>query len=412
MLAAHGMRTLTVSLVGLLACASAAACSGSSSSNGAHGGTDASSSGGDDGGGGSGAYDGPVADSACPTLPSQGQWQNISPPGSSYTTTYTGINAVVTRPDDPAVVYTGADSNGIFKSVDCGATWALVSTGANADAMRSGRPWSMVIDPVTPDVMYVVQGYGASGLWKSTNAGVDWQQVLTADITAAFYSGGQITSISLDPDDHTHLVVESHGNCASGSACAAESIDAGQSWTLVDMSPVGAWAESSAVAIVNRKTWLFCGLFSGLFRTDDEGATWNPVQVSGALPSCNYYEPHLWKSPEGRWYVPAIAYAGPGLLRSAPGDPTAWSVVDGSPQADVLVATGSNLVLAKSSDSTYWIASQGDPTTWTTFAGPQAGAPAGAGNLGGGAEFMAYDPVHHALYVSTFSTGLWQTVVE
>jgi hypothetical protein len=288
----------------------------------------------------------------------------------------------------------------------------VVNTGANGAQMSSGRPWSMVVDPVTPDVMYVVQGYGASGLWKSTNAGVDWQQILTPDITAAFYSGGQITSISLDPTDHTHIVVESHGNCASGNACAAESTDSGATWKLVDLSAVGAWAEDSAVAIVNRQTWLYCGLFSGLFQNNDEGSSWNPVQISGALPSCNYYEPQLWKGSDGRWYVPAIAYAGPGLLQSGPDGPTSWGVVASSPQANVLVATKSNLVLAKSSDSTYWIASQKDPSTWKPFTGPPAGAPSGAGNIGGGAYFMEYDPIHQVLYVSTFSTGLWQTVVE
>ena len=54
-----------------------------------------------------------------------------------------------------------------------------MSTGKNGAAMSSGRPWSLVIDPVVPDVMYVVQGYGAGGVWKSTNAAVDWEQVLT-----------------------------------------------------------------------------------------------------------------------------------------------------------------------------------------------------------------------------------------
>jgi hypothetical protein len=358
-----------------------------------------------------GAYDGPVADAACPMLPSFGQWQNISPPNSNYTATYTGINAVVTRPDNPAVVYAGADSNGIFKSTDCGATWALVNTGANAAAMSSGRPWSMIIDPVTPDVMYVVQGYGASGLWKSTNAGVDWQQILTPAVTGAFYSGGQITGISMDPTDHTHLVVESHGNCASGNACAAESTDSGATWAVIDLTAVGPWAENSTIAIVNRTTWLYCGLFSGLFRTADEGATWQTMQVMGALPSCNYYESYVWQATDGRYYVPAIAYAGPGLLQSPPGDTSSFALVANSPQIDLLVPTENDLVAAKN-DGTYWMASQADPTTWQSMAGPPAGMPAIASDLGGSAEFMSYDHAHHVLYVSTFSTGLWQTVME
>ena len=357
-----------------------------------------------------GAYDGPVADAACPGLPGAGTWQNISPPGSHYATTYTGVNAVVVRPDDPAIVYTGVDSNGIFKSTDCGATWALVNTGTNVAAMSSGRPWSMAIDPVTPDVMYAVEGYGTSGLWKSSNAGVDWEQILTPNITSAFYSAGQITGFSMDPGDHTHLVIESHGNCASGSTCAAESSDSGGTWTLIDMSAVGGWAEDSTVAIVNRTTWLYCGLFSGLFRTADEGVSWQAVDAGGALPSCNYYEPYVWQAASGSYYVPAIAYAGAGLLQSPPDDTSSWTIVANSPQGEVLTPTGTSLVLAKT-DGTYWIASQSDPTTWKTWVGPPVGMPSGA-NLGAAAYFMAYDRVHHALYVSTFSTGLWETVME
>ncbi|HTB73574.1 MAG TPA: hypothetical protein VK762_10040 [Polyangiaceae bacterium] len=422
------MQTKTLSLVALLAslAASTSGCSASASVDGgrdaddatatripddASSSIDAGESAPIDGGPATvGTYDGPVADAACPKLPAAGQWQNISPPGSNYTQTYTGINAVVVRPDDPAVVYTGADSNGIFKSSDCGATWALVNTGTHAKDLSSGRPWSMAIDPVTPDVMYVVEGYGTSGLWKSTNAGVDWQQILTPNITSAFYSGGQITGLSVDPADHTHLVIESHGNCASGNLCSAESSDSGATWRLIEMPSVGAWAENSTVAILDRKTWLYCGLFSGLYRTADEGTSWQAMDA-GSLPSCNYYEPYVWQAKDGRYYVPAIAYAGPGLLRSLPGDTSTWSIVANAPQDEVLIPTGVSLVAAKS-DGTYSIASQSDPTTWKTFTGPAAGSAAVKGNLGGGAYFMAYDGTHHVLYASTFSTGLWQTVID
>jgi hypothetical protein len=357
------------------------------------------------------SHHGPI-DAACPGLPAAGQWQNISPPNSNYTKTYTGINAVVIRPDNPAIVYTTADMNGIFKSSDCGASWTLANSGKNGDALSTGRGWSMVIDPETPDIMYAVEGYGASGLWKSIDAGVDWQQMLTPEITKAFYSGGQITGISMDPTDHTHLVVESHGDCASGHACAAESTDSGASWKLIDLAPVGGWAESSAIAIVNHSTWLYCGLFSGLFRTADQGATWQTMQVMGALPSCNYYEPTLWQAKDQRYYLPAIAYTGPGLLQSSPNDTSAWTLVPDSPQAQVLIATENNLIATKSADSSYWIAAQSDPTRWKSFSGPPAGSPSVKGNIGGSAFFLAYEATHHVLYVSTMSTGLWQTVMQ
>jgi hypothetical protein len=364
-----------------------------------------------------GSYDGPVADAACPALPPAGTWRNVSPPGSNYTQTYSGLNAIAVRPDNPAVVYVGADLNGIFKSTDCGATWTVAASGANAASVNAGEPWSVVIDPVVPDVMYASLGYGAVGVWKSTNAGVDWQQTFSSNITAAFANKGMVTGISIDPGDHTHLVAESHGNCASGNACAAESSDSGATWTLIEMTGAGMWQENSAIAIVNRTTWLYCGLFGGLSRTSDEGVSWQTVGTMGALPSCNYYEPCLWQATDGRHYLPAITYGGPGLLVSPPNDTSSWTIVPNSPQANVLVPTEKNLVMGKSSQmgapaaTAYSTASQSDPTTWTTLAGPPASAPTGS-NIGGGPEFMAYDPAHHALYVSTFSTGLWQTTIE
>ena len=86
-----------------------------------------------------GVYDGPVTDAACPNLPPAGQWQNVSPPGSNYAQTYAGMLAIAVRPDNPAVVYIGADLNGIFKSTDCGATWAVAATGENGRNYQRGR---------------------------------------------------------------------------------------------------------------------------------------------------------------------------------------------------------------------------------------------------------------------------------
>src|ERR1019366_9134842 len=65
----------------------------------------------------------PVDAGACPNLPAllDGGWLNVSPPGSNYASTYSGVNAVAVRPDNPAIVYAGVDSNGMFRSTDCGA---------------------------------------------------------------------------------------------------------------------------------------------------------------------------------------------------------------------------------------------------------------------------------------------------
>ena len=369
----------------------------------------------------------PVDAGACPNMPAllDGGWFNVSPPGSNYAATYSGINAVAIRPDNPAIVYAGADSNGMFRSTDCGATWALVNTGQNAMALTSGRPWSLVIDPITPDVMYTVQGYGAAGLWKSTNAGVDWTNVLTTAIISAFYTGGQITGISMDPGDHTHLVIESHGGTGctyagpdggpTAGTCLAESTDSGTTWTLLQINQP--WAENSSVAILTRETWLWGGFFGGLWQTANEGATWTEVPVNDAgsspgLPNAyaetNYYEPYSWQDPAGRYYLPTKSWFLPGgVIRSEPNDTTRWSAIAGSPQAQFLYPTSTQLVMSSEADPHYYIASQSDPTTWTDFDGPDAGL----NSQGGLGVYEAYDSAHHILYSSCFNSGLWERYV-
>jgi photosystem II stability/assembly factor-like uncharacterized protein len=366
-----------------------------------------------------GSYDGPVVDAACPTLPEAGTWQNVSPPGSHYTTTYSGIDSVVVRPDNPAVVFAGADSNGIFKSTDCGAHWTLASTGENASAMTSGRPWSMQIDPVTPDRMYVVQGYGAAGLWMSVNAGVDWKQILTPVVTSAFSA---VNSVSLDPTDHMHLVVMAHqgqdseaGACGTYT-CIAESTDGGSTWAVRTI-PI-AWSEGSTVMVLNRTTWIH-GLYRAVWYTQDQGATWQEVGLSnGASPSTDWSEDYVWQAPGGRYLLPANLQGGSGgVFQSQPNDVTSWSPIANSPQGQIMMATTSHIVLAggsSASTASYWMASQSDTSTWSTFAGPSTSSIGGvaAGSIGGYANYMAYDGTHHVLYDATNATGLWQAIVE
>lgn len=371
-----------------------------------------------------GAYDGQVVDAAC--APPASGWQNISPPGSNYTTTDTGMNAIGVRPDNPAIVYVGADSNGIFRTTDCGATWAKVNTGENAAALSSGREWSLVIDPVTPDVMYTTEGYGMDGLWKSTNAGVDWTNVFTSSVAETFLSGnGQIAGIALDPADHTHLVLSGHqgtGCTYDGGAvgtCVAESTDSGATWKLITIPQP--WGEGSTVAIVNRTTWLWAAIFGGLWQTSDEGAAWTEVSVDDGglqkgLPNAyavaNNYEPYVWQDTSGRYYVPSQSWWLPGgLLQSSPHDTSHWEAIAKSPQSVSLYPTSTQIVMCNGvGKPDFYSAPQSDPTSWTELPTPPLAAPV-SGTIGGGCQNLAYDPVHHLLYASMLSTGLWQLYV-
>ena len=402
-------------LVGVvLFCGCLAACSGAGASAGAGAGTggDSGATAGSagttvDASAGSPGRPPPVHAGDCSNLPAKGTWENVSPPSSNYSKTYTGINAIALRSDDPSVIFVGADSAGIFRSNDCGSTWSTagVNTGRNGDAINTGRSWSLAIDPITPDTMYAVQGYGKPGLWKSTDAGVNWDQLLSADILDVFNANGQITSVAMEPDDPWHLVVESHaqgtGVCATNT-CLAESKDSGATWTLLSIPQL--WSENSGVVLLSKTTWLYTALFGGLWVTIDEGKTWQ--KASDAYATANYYEPFIWQDANGVYYLPTHQQ---GLLHSDPMDPTKWSTIPNTANGTVLFPSEKSLYMADEFNTDYFIASQGAPGTWTQFPGPPQGKP---NSQGGAGVYLSYDKVHHLLYSANFDAGLWRVVVD
>jgi hypothetical protein len=321
----------------------------------------------------------------CGHLPAIGTWENVSPPTSNWNKTYSGIDSIAIRPDNPEIVYAGADSNGLFKSTDCGETWTFLNKAG--DDSGSGRPWSMAIDPVVPDTMYLVQGYGTSGLFKSSDAGLTWRQVLSEEVTSVFTAGGQITGISIDPTDHQHIVVECHGGGGTkcgDETCLAETADAGGTWTLryiVDQP----WSEGNSVVILSRKVWLYPAVNSPPEYTLDGGVTWVHATQAGKAygGGVNYYVPYVYRGSDGAYYMPT--HNGP-LLKSAPNDISSWSQIDDTPGSLTVMPTERNVVMSDEFSLPYHIASQADLTQWAELKGPPQSKP---NNQGGGGASLA-----------------------
>ena len=108
---------------------------GSSGTGGSSSVADASSTGGGTGtggGGSSGAGGTLVVDAGvCPAMPAAGQWKRISPAGSDFTTGSSNLSngfppqtdAIALRPDNPATIFVGSNTKGIFRSTICGASF-------------------------------------------------------------------------------------------------------------------------------------------------------------------------------------------------------------------------------------------------------------------------------------------------
>ncbi len=168
-------------------------------------------------------------------------WTPIFDAQGSYS-----IGCVAIDPRNPLVVWAGSGENnsqrsvsygdGVYKSVDGGRTWENVGLKASEHIGR------IAIDSRDSDVVYVAaQGPlwsagGDRGLYKTTDGGKTWQQVLKI----GDYTG--VNEVHLDPRDPDVLYASAYQRHR-------------QVWTLIDGGPE-----------------------SGIHKSTDGGATWKKLE--------------------------------------------------------------------------------------------------------------------------------------
>ncbi|HEX9190405.1 MAG TPA: glycosyl hydrolase, partial [Vicinamibacteria bacterium] len=139
--------------------------------------------------------------------------------GTTWTPVFDGegsysIGCVTIDPKDPYVVWVGTGENnsqrsvgygdGVYKSVDGGATWTNVGLKASEHVAK------ILVHPEDSDVVYVAaQGPlwapgGDRGLYKTTDGGKTWTAVLTIDENTG------VTDVVMDPRDPDTLVAAAY----------------------------------------------------------------------------------------------------------------------------------------------------------------------------------------------------------
>ncbi|HEV8247288.1 MAG TPA: sialidase family protein, partial [Polyangiaceae bacterium] len=299
---------------------------GSTSNHGGHGGDGGSSA-------SSGSGGAPMTVLPCDALPAPGTWESITPPESMGI----GSNAIALDPFDAGVVWLSASASapgGLYKSTDCAASFTLVSTGQNADAVNAEAFNSLVLDPLHQGVIYASVGVNAgpgTGVLKSTNGGVDWVNVLPPDSEAGqAVDGGLVNSVGVEAANPDHLVVSMHANCHApyGPVCEAESTDGGATWTLttVDIPGASGWVAGAGALILDANRWLFTTNDQGIWLTDNRGETWSTATPEGAIGATEgktLNTPFLPRA-DGNYYLPSEH----GTLRSSDG--TTWTLLPNS----------------------------------------------------------------------------------
>jgi photosystem II stability/assembly factor-like uncharacterized protein len=161
------------------------------------------------------------------------------------------IGAIAVAPSDPNIIYVGSgeadmrsdiiQGNGMYKSVDAGATWTRIGL---THSQAIGR---IAIDPKDPDVVYVAalgHPYGPNaerGLFKTTDGGKTWTKSLFIDNDTG------ASDVVLDPNDAHVLYV---------------------SMWQTRRPPWSIYPPSN-------------GPHSGLYKSTDSGATWKKIAGSG-----------------------------------------------------------------------------------------------------------------------------------
>src|SRR5689334_6343590 len=84
-------------------------------------------------------------------------WQPLGPYGGE-------VANLAADPVQPGVLYATAGSSGVFKSTDRGTSWRNVLAGYAVG--------NVAVDPVQPSVVYAVSYPGV--VWKSRNGGSSW----------------------------------------------------------------------------------------------------------------------------------------------------------------------------------------------------------------------------------------------
>ncbi len=228
-------------------------------------------------------------------MPAGGIWKTTSAgvtwfPIFDRETSVDSIGAIQVAPSNPDIIYAGAGDpilgslgNGMWKSTDAGATWQHIGL---EDTVKID---SIVVDPADPDLVLASALGDATrhggGVYRSTDGGQSWTNVLKP----AGYDGTRDLEYEFDDPSVMLAAVQgtggNRGTPPAGGARAKikpalvfKSTDEGLTWTEIKIPPFeGRVATAIAMHTQGRRMYIIGNNIengSGLFRSDDGGATW------------------------------------------------------------------------------------------------------------------------------------------
>lgn len=246
---------------------------------------------------------------------SGGVWKTVNA-GTTYEPVFDAqgsysIGCVAMAPSNSNIIWVGTGENnnqrsvaygdGVYRSLDGGKSWE------NMGLKQSEHIGRILIHPTDPDIVYVAaigplwSAGGDRGVYRTTDGGKTWTQVLQKDGKSLLDEHTGVTDIAMDPRDPKVLYAASfqrrrHVFTYVGGGPGStlyKSTDGGETWTKAakgfpegDLGRIGL-AISPADPEIMYAIVEATGDKGGFYRSTDRAASWQ--RMSGHVTSGNYY---------------------------------------------------------------------------------------------------------------------------